>query len=379
MGRIGVGPEVIARRAVSGGASHVEAAALAGVSQATVGSWVLQAGGMADRRVLEKKRVLSLSEREEIRVGLELNKSFAQIGRELGRHRSTISREVAANGGRGAYQAHRAQLRAEDAATRPKVSWFERCPEGWALVKRLLGLRWSPQQIAARLKLMLPDEPEMWVSHETIYRSIYVQPKATLRKELAAYLRSGRARRYPNKPKTTARRGSKIPNMVLISERPADIEDRAVPGHWEGDLIMGSNNGSQIGTIVERHSRFVLLARLESKDPAHVAKRIGEQILALPEALRRTLTWDQGTEMADHITFTSDTGIDVFFCDPHSPWQRGTNENTNGLLRQFLPKGTDLSTHTQLDLDHIADLLNGRPRETLQWMTPSEQLANALR
>jgi IS30 family transposase len=237
-----------------------------------------------------------------------------------------------------------------------------------------LEQRWSPQQIAGRLRREHPDDPSWWVSHETIYQSLFVSSGGGLRKELTRALRTGRTQR---RPKGTPRfySGGPIAGKVMISERPAEVEDRAVPGHWEGDLLMGSANQSQVGTLVERTSRFAMLLALDTKQAEVVAERIADRILELPTQLRRSLTWDQGSEMADHARFSIDTGVQVFFCDPRSPWQRPTNENTNGLLRQYFPKGSDLSGVTQAHLDTIAAELNGRPRKTLGYMTPSEKFA----
>ena len=238
----------------------------------------------------------------------------------------------------------------------------------------MLDKRWSPQQISARLVIEFPDDPEMRVSHETIYRSLFVQSRGALRKELTACLRTGRTRRRPHGRKDP---GGYIKDMVLISDRPSEIEDRAVPGHWEGDLIVGAGGHSAIVTLVERQTRYVMLARIgRDKTSNHVCAAIARRIQDLPNHLMRSLTWDRGKELASHTQFTIDTGVQVYFCDPHSPWQRGSNENTNGLLRQYFPKGTDLAVHSQEDLDRVAYELNDRPRQTLGWMKPSEQLVN---
>jgi transposase, IS30 family len=321
-------------------------------------------------------RCLLLAEREEISRGLVEGRSFTAIADGLGRAPSTVSREVAANGGRSEYRAWTAEHRAGEQARRPRAAKLA-CARLARVVGEMLEQRWSPQQIARRLKREYPDEPEMWVSHETIYQSLFVQGRGSLRKELHRCLRSGRATRRPRNRRANG--AGHIPNMVMISERPAEVEDRAVPGHWEGDLIMGSSNRSAIGTLVERNTRYVELLHLPNgHTAAEVRDAMTAKICQLPEHLRRSVTWDQGTEMSQHVEFTVETGVQIYFCDPHSPWQRGSNENTNGLLRQYFPKGTDLSVHTAEHLDAVAAQLNGRPRQTLDWMKPSEKLAELI-
>jgi IS30 family transposase len=260
---------------------------------------------------------------------------------------------------------------------RPKPTKLERNPRLRQAVVGMLELRFSPRQISARLRLQYPDDVEMRIAPETIYQSLYVQSRGRLRKDLARYLRTGRTRRKPRRGPTGRGR---IPDMVSISQRPPEVADRAVPGHWEGDLLVGKANRSFIATLVERHTRFVLLGYLgrDAKTETVTAK-LAELITRLPEQLRRSLTWDQGREMARHRQFTISTGVPVYFCDPHSPWQRGSNENTNGLLRQYFPKATDLAIHHQADLDHVAAELNGRPRQTLGWLTPAEKMVELLR
>jgi IS30 family transposase len=318
---------------------------------------------------------LTIADREEITLGLHAGEPFACIARRLGKAVSTVSREVAANGGRGSYRAWRAHQRAREQARRPKACKLA-CPQLAAQVGARLADWWSPVQISARLRIEFPHDPMMWVSHETIYQALYVQGRGELRRELARCLRTGRAKR---RPRGRGENTGQIKNMVMISERPADAEDRAVPGHWEGDLLIGGDLKSAVGTLVERTSRFVLLLHLPGgRDARLVEQAMRHAISTLPAELTRSITWDQGKEMAYHADFTIATDIPVYFCDPHKPWQRGSNENTNGLLRQYLPKGTDLSVHTADDIARIARSLNGRPRKTLEFMTPSEKLAELI-
>lgn len=321
---------------------------------------------------------LSAVEREEISRGVAAGESLRVIAGRLGRAPSTVSREVARNGGRRRYRACGADRAAVQNMRRPKVAKLARCPRLREVVEAKLELRWSPQQIASWLVVEFPDDAEMRVSHETIYLSLFVQSRGALRKELSRYLRMKRSVRRPGgKPPNTGQ--SHIPAMVNIRERPAEADDRAVPGHWEGDLIYGQGAGV-VATLVERHSRFVMLVGLpETHRAGVVAVALAAKITELPAHLRRSLAWDQGREMAQHAAFTITSGVPVYFCDPRSPWQRGSNENTNGLLRQYLPRKSRLGDRTQLELDAIADELNGRPRQTLGWMTPSQALERAMR
>jgi transposase, IS30 family len=304
-------------------------------------------------------------------VGLRKDESMTAIAHRLGRAPSTVTREVAANGGVDGYGAWRGHRRAAEQSKRPKVAKLSH-PPLVAAVSKWLEKLWSPEVISARLRAGFGDDPMMQVSHETIYQSLFVQGRGELRRELARHLRTGRTKR---KSRVGVHRGSTIADMVMISERPAEAADRAVPGHWEGDLITGKRNQSAVGTLVERTSRLVLLLHLPKGDHGAnaVEAAMKEAIATLPGELFRSITWDQGSEMNNHVSFTIATGIPIFFCDPHSPWQRGSNENTNGLLRQYMPKGTDLSLHSAEDLRRVSRSLNTRPRKTLGYMTPLEK------
>jgi len=352
------------------------AGAAVGVSHRVAKRWAGESGGVKPR-LREPTRRLSFRERCRIEDLLDAGWTQAAIARDLGRHRSTLSREVRRNRtvrAGGSYGADNAQSKADQSARRPKAAKLATNLRLRREVQDRLVDDHSPEQIARRLREDFPDDPEMWVSHETIYQSIYVQARGGLKRELAKHLRTGRTLRKPQR-KADERRG-RIPGMVNISERPPEVKDRAVPGHWEGDLIMGSAaSNSAVGTLVERTTRFVMLLHLPG---GHTADIVQEAMVAkmstLPEQLLRSLTWDQGKEMANHVQIAEATGLSIYFCDPHSPWQRGTNENTNGLLRQYLPKGKDLSFYGPGLLDQFAAQLNGRPRKTLNWRTPAEAL-----
>ena len=349
-----------------------------GLSPSTVRTYLLRCGGIRPVPRARAAGRLTVGEREEISRGLAAGWSLRAIAQGLGRSPSTVSREVTANGGRSRYRAMRADQQAWRRATRPKRCKLATNRRLNGIVVAKFQLRWSPQQIAGWLKTEFPDDPEMQVSHETIYRTLFIQSRGALRKELTAYLRTGRVIRRPAGTRLPDGRGNR-PGILNISERPAEADDRAVPGHWEGDLVFGKRM-SPIATLVERSTRFVMLIALPNGHKADVvADALAAKITTLPEALKRSLTWDQGNEMAEHARFTEQTGVEVYFCDPKSPWQRGSNENTNGLLRQYLPKTLDFRTVTQAQLDAIADSLNGRPRQTLGWKTPSQKLAKVLR
>jgi IS30 family transposase len=392
---------------VRDGASYKQAAARLGLNEATGPKWARQVGGVTPyyvSRPAPQGRYLSLDERIQIQVGMHLELSIRAIARGLGRAPSTVQRELDRNSratyrarphcrkrsvrqrgrrfrGPNTYTAHGAQRWAENrasAAARSRPTRLATRPALTERVQHLVGVEdLSPRQAAAQLRIDFPDDPEMWVSHETIYKALYVQGRGELRRDLHKRLRTGRALRQPRRRNQA--RQSRFEGMVNISERPAEVEDRAVPGHWEGDLIMGKHNASAIGTLVERSSRFVMLLHLPN---GHGADFVQEAMVAkmatLPAALRRSLTWDQGTEMANHLQIAEATGLDIYFCDPASPWQRGSNENTNGLLRQYFPKGADLSGYTPDYLDFVADKLNRRIRETLGWLTPAERLEQLL-
>ena len=363
---------------VRGGLLPGEAAVAAGLSW-RARDWFRDAGGVkANGPGPVSGRYLSVAEREMIALGLAARKSRRQIARELGRPASTVSREVRRNSsGGGAYRALAAQARAEERGRRPKTARLAGDPELRAWVGQHLKMKWSPEQVSARLKAEFPDRPEMRVSHETIYQSLYVQGRGALRRELAKSLRTGRALRRPRR-KEGERRG-KIAGMVNVSERPAEAADRAVPGHWEGDLIIGAHGKSAIGTLVERTTRFTMLVPLpRGYDAPAAADALIPVIAGLPAAVRRSLTWDQGWEMRGHAQISVAADCEIYFCDPHSPWQRGSNENTNGLLRQYFPKGTPLGGHSPAHLAAVAEELNGRPRKTLGWKTPAEALAEIL-
>jgi IS30 family transposase len=350
-----------------------------GKPTSTVRTYLLRCGGIRPDPRHRAPRRLSVEEREEISRGLAAGLSLRAIAAGLGRSASTVSREVASNGGHRHYRATVADQAAWARATRPKACKLATNPLLAGIVTEKLQRRWSPQQIAGWLKLTYPNDPGMHVSHESIYRTLFVQSRGALRKELTSYLRTGRVIRRSHGMRLPDGRGAR-PGIVNISERPAEVEDRAVPGHWEGDLVFGRGM-SPVATLVERTTRYLLLVGLPAGN--HKADAVADALAAavahLPEHLAKSLTWDQGHEMAEHKRFTNQTGIDVYFCGPKSPWQRGSNENTNGLLRQYMPRRLDFKTLTQDDLDAIALELNDRPRQTLGFKTPSQALAEVLR
>ncbi|HEX7785716.1 MAG TPA: IS30 family transposase [Methylomirabilota bacterium] len=327
-------------------------------------------GGFEPRTRRRASRSLQSTEREEISRCLAADLGVNEIARRLGRAPSTVSREIRRNGGRGRYRAALAEANAWERARRPQACLLARRPGLRDWVAEHLQRDWSPRQIAVGLERTFPHDGSMRVSHETIYRSLFLQARNVLKKELLGHLRRGG---FMRRPRTQMGRQGSVVDGISIHQRPAEIEDRAVPGHWEGDLLMGGAS-SQIATLVERRSRYVMLVKVDSKDTRTVTKALTKKVRQLPAELRRSLTWDRGSEMVAHRDFTIATDVQVYFCDPHSPWQRGSNENTNGLLRQYFPKGQDVSHVTQAELDRVARLLNERPRETLNWLTPVEAL-----
>jgi len=386
-------------RLIRAGCLVAEAAACLGLSETAGRVWFRQAGGMPPLSLVEpvRTRCLNIGEREQILAGITGGQSVRAIAAGIERAPSTVSRELAANmrhkytrkpGSPGGprtrpwdYSPHRAQTRADAEAARPKVAKLAGHDRLRAEVQDRLSEEHSPEQISARLEVDFPNDPEMRVSHETIYQSLYVQGRGALRRDLTVRLRTGRALRRPRRQ--GGQRRGRITGMVNISERPPEIEDRAVPGHWEGDLITGTENKTAIGTLVERMTGFTLLLHLPGTGPGnHGADAVAEAMITaislLPETLKKTLTWDQGIEMSNHIAIAAATELDIYFCDPHSPWQRGTNENTNGLLRQYFPKGTDLAIYAPDYLEHVARKLNNRPRKRLDWRTPAEALDKLL-
>lgn len=330
------------------------------------------AGGVRPARRTRSSMALSLSEREEISRGIASDESMRAIANRLGRAASTISREIQRNGGDEKYRAALADKKAWERACRPKNCKLAGSPWLRHAIEIKLRVNWSPEQIAGWLKREHPGDESKHVSHETIYRSLFIQARGVLKKELLQYLRSERTMRKPIHVGQLGDGRGKIPHAISISERPAAVEDRAVPGHWEGDLICGSNN-SYVATLVERHTRYVMLVKLENKNTESVVTALIKQAKKLPSELYKSLTWDRGSEMTDHQRFSLATNVDVYFCDPQSPWQRGSNENTNRLLRQYFPKGTDLSIHSQSKLNAVARQLNERPRKTLDFETPAER------
>jgi IS30 family transposase len=343
----------------------------------TVQALLTRFGGIVPLSRRRAMRTLSLAEREEISRGLAAGDSTHVIAGRLARAPSTVSREIRRHGGKEEYRAAIADEAAWSAAKRPKRCRLASDPELCGVVTTKLRADWSPQQIAAWLMTTYPDDPTMHVSHETIYRTLYVQSRGALKRELLAHLRRPRRMRRSRAATTRGHGQGQLPDIVSISERPPSVEDRAVPGHWEGDLLAGTKT-SHIATLVERHSRYVMLVRLPARDTGTVVRALARRVQRLPESLKQSLTWDRGKEMAEHKQFTIATNVQVYFCDPRSPWQRGSNENTNGLLRQYFPKGEDVSHYTQRQLDAVALKLNTRPRQTLNWNTPAQVLSAAV-
>ncbi len=348
-----------------------------GRSHSSIQGILARTGGIRPPQRCRSQRALTLPEREDISRGVVAGQSLRWIAASLGRAPSTVSREINRNGGRRQYRACKADQAAWDRAHRPKTCKLAENPALARIVAEKLQLEWSPDQIAGWLKSTYPDDENDQVSHETIYKTLFVQARGALKKELIQHLREPRAMRRSRHHTQKTKDHGRITNTVSIRERPAEVEDRAVPGHWEGDLLCGSNN-SQIATLVERHTRLVMLVRVPSKDTKTVIDALIKQAHKLPRELYKSLTWDRGKEMADHQRFSLDTDIKVYFCDPQSPWQRGSNENTNGLLRQYFPKGLDLSNVHQNRLNAVARRLNERPRKTLEYRTPAERFAQCV-
>jgi IS30 family transposase len=356
-----------------------DAAAEVGTYRQKERRWLRESGGVRPRRGRDLLgRCLTFAEREEIAIAHARGQGVRQIAHSLGRSPSTISRELQRNvEGTKGYRATTAHALAYERASRPKAAKLATNLVLRAKVEKDLEKKYSPEQITGRLGVQFPDDPEMQVSPETIYQSLYVQSHGALRRDLARCLRTGRALRRPSRK--VGQRKNRIPNMINISERPPEVEDRAVPGDWEGDLIIGKQNQSAIGTLVERSTGYVMLLHLpDGYKPEQVRDALAAKIKTLPESLRLSLTWDQGPEMRDWKHVSIDADIDIYFCDPHSPWQRGTNENTNGLLRQYFPKGTDLAVHSSEDLDWVAQEVNDRPRKRLAFMKPIELIGDLL-
>jgi IS30 family transposase len=359
------------------GQSLVDIGRALGKGPSSIFQVVAPRGGIGPATRRRSARALRAAEREEISRGIAGGLSMHKIAATIGRPVSTVSREIARNGGRERYRAAQADAQTWERARRPKACRLATRPALQRAVARKLQQDWAPRQISGWLKRRFPYDEGMHVSHETIYRTLFVQARGALKKELMGHLRRVNLMRRPRKASTAQSTQGAIVDALSIRQRPAEAEDRAVPGHWEGDLLMGGNS-TQIATLVERSSRFVMLVKLDSKGSVNVAGALAKKIGKLPAELKRSLTWDRGTEMAAHKQFTVDTNVKVYFCDPRSPWQRGSNENTNGLLRQYFPKGDDLSVYSQSDLNKVALRLNTRPRETLQFATPAETLQGSV-
>ena len=349
-----------------------------GLRVGIVSSHLRWVGGIRPKARRRPDRCLSLEEREEISRGIARGASARAIARALGRSHTTVAREINRCGGRRRYRAHAADREAWRRSRRPRPTKLELCPELCRLIEERLGEDHSPEQIAGWLRVNYPDNEEMHVSHETIYRALYVQARGTLKRELTRHLRRGRSRRYARSQSSKRQGQGKLDGMVMISERPPEVDSRAVPGHWEGDLLMGGRS-SAIATLVERQTRYLqLIALPDGPSAIQVCDALKRSIATLPTQLRRSLTWDQGKEMSEHRRFSVESGVEVYFCDPQSPWQRGSNENTNGLLRQYFPKGETFAEVSQERLDEVANKLNCRPRKTLGFQTPAQKLAELI-